>query len=81
MANERERLQAFTGDWRVEGTAYGDNLSGAPWRGVHSARRHDGTTALRVAVRDECADGQFDTLSFLGCTPPFCAPSATRTRP
>ncbi|WP_144720401.1 DUF1579 family protein [Agrococcus jejuensis] len=63
MTNEHERLQAFIGDWWAEGTAYGADRQGSPWRSVHSARWHTGD---RFVVQDERANGPFDTLSFLG---------------
>lgn len=61
--NEHERLAVFVGDWAAEGTAYGADLEGSPWRSVHTARWHSGD---RFVVQDERANGPFDTMSFLG---------------
>jgi hypothetical protein len=63
MANEHERLKVFLGDWWAEGTAYGADLEGAPWRSVHNARRHSGD---QFVIQDERANGPFHTVSFLG---------------
>lgn len=61
--HEHERLAVFVGDWAAEGTAYGADLEGAPWRSIHTARWHSGP---QFVVQDERANGPFDTMSFLG---------------
>ena len=66
MGSEREALAVFIGDWSAEGTAYGADLKGGPWRSVHSARWHSGGYFV---VQDERANGPFDTRSFLGWDP------------
>lgn len=63
MAEQHEALAVFIGDWAAEGTAYGADRSGSPWRSVHSARWHSGG---QFVVQDERANGPFDTMSFLG---------------
>ncbi|WP_413320157.1 hypothetical protein AA0Z99_05335 [Agrococcus sp. 1P02AA] len=42
MADEHQRLQAFVGDWSADGTAYGADADGSPWRSIHSARWNTG---------------------------------------
>lgn len=66
MANEQKALTVFLGDWAAEGTAFGADRQGAPWRSVHSARWHSGEQFI---VQDERANGPFDTMSFLGWDP------------
>lgn len=63
MAEQHEALRVFIGDWSAEGTAYGADGAGGPWRSVHSARWHSGEYFV---VQDERANGAFDTMSFLG---------------
>lgn len=63
MTHEHEALAVFLGDWSAEGTAYGADAEGGPWRSVHSARWHSGGFFI---VQDERANGPFDTMSFLG---------------
>ncbi|NQX14212.1 DUF1579 family protein [Microbacteriaceae bacterium VKM Ac-2855] len=63
MTDEQHALAVFIGDWSAEGTAYGADLAGSPWRSVHSARWHSGGYFV---VQDERANGPFDTMSFLG---------------
>lgn len=66
MADTYEALHVFLGDWSAEGTAYGSDLQGGPWRSVHSARLHPGGFFV---VQHEHANGPFDTSSFLGWDP------------
>lgn len=63
MAEEHRALSVFVGDWSAEGTAYGADEAGGPWRSVHTARWHSGEFFV---VQDEHANGPFDTMSFLG---------------
>lgn len=66
MTEPHDALGVFIGDWSAEGTAYGADQQGAPWRSVHSARWHSGGYFV---VQDEHANGPFDTMSFLGWDP------------
>lgn len=63
MTDEHKALAIFIGDWSAEGTAYGADRQGSPWRSVHSACWHSGEFFV---VQDERANGPFDTRSFLG---------------
>lgn len=63
MTHEHDALTVFLGDWSAEGTAYGADRQGAPWRSIHTARLHSGG---RFIVQDERASGPFDTLALLG---------------
>ena len=63
MTNESEALKVFLGDWSAEGTAYGADQKGEPWRSVHSAVWHSGGFFI---VQNGRANGPFDTMSFLG---------------
>lgn len=63
VTSKHAALAVFLGDWTGEGTAYGADRVGAPWRSVHSARWHTGE---QFVIQDERANGPFDTMSFLG---------------
>lgn len=63
MTDEHKALQVFIGDWIGEGTAYGADSQGGPWRSVTSAQWHSGEYFV---VQDERANGPFDTRAFLG---------------
>lgn len=63
MADEHRALAVFVGDWSAEGTSYGADQTGFPWRSVHTARWHSGEFFV---VQNEHANGPFDTMSFLG---------------
>ncbi len=66
MTKEHMALAVFLGDWSAEGTAFGADRQGGPWRSVHSARWYSGEFFI---LQDEHANGPFDTLSFLGWDP------------
>lgn len=66
MTKEHTALAVFLGDWSAEGTAFGADREGGPWRSVHSAHWYSGGFFI---VQDEHANGPFDTMSFLGWDP------------
>jgi hypothetical protein len=63
VTDEHRKLSVFLGDWAAEGTAYGPDGGGTPWRSIHSAHWHSGEYAV---VQDERAAGPFDTIALLG---------------
>jgi len=66
MVEKHKALAVFLGDWSAEGTAYGTDRQGGPWRSVHSAHWNVGEYFI---VQEEHANGPFDTMSFLGWDP------------
>ena len=62
-----DALAVFLGQWRAEGTSYGE--SDGPWRSTHVARWHTGEFFLVQDERATTGGRPFDTLSVMGVDP------------
>jgi hypothetical protein len=69
-----DALEMFVGDWRAEGTSYGNahqsiahpRAIALPWKSTHSARWHSGRFFLVQDEKAHVGADPFDTLSVMG---------------
>jgi hypothetical protein len=69
-----DALELFVGEWRAEGTAYGDphqsiadpRANARPWKSTHSARWHSGHFFLVQDEKAHAGADPLDTLSVMG---------------